>query len=73
MSSECGCKRIDVRRDSEKRIGVERSVMEIGIAPFCKTIVVVGSKEYVMLTDPEYVSFKSYIKTKIDDILQDVE
>ena len=38
MSTECGCKRIGVRRDPEKRIGVERSVKEIGLS-FGKTIV----------------------------------
>lgn len=34
MSTECGCKRIGVRRDPEKRIGVERSVNEIGVEFF---------------------------------------
>lgn len=38
MSTECGCKRIGVRRDPEKRIGVERTVNEIGVG-FCRAII----------------------------------
>lgn len=41
MSAECGCKRIGVRRDPAKRIGVSRRVNEIGIG-FRNSIIVNG-------------------------------